>query len=72
MPSKQYWYLLWLSLLLTLLAVWTVLPLPGSKINALGFYSHCPFAPWSTALLLILAGAGCILRSEFKKRRGRD
>ncbi len=41
--------------LLLISAVSTVLPLPASKENLLGYYSHCTFTPWSTAILILTA-----------------
>lgn len=39
------------------LAVWTLLPLPpAAKANDLGYAGACPFAPWSTLALLVVAG----------------
>ena len=38
------------------LAVLTLLPLPASKANDLGYVSACPFAPWSSLALLLVAG----------------
>ena len=37
-------------------ALITLLPLGGAKANDFGYNSACPFAPWSTLLLLIVAG----------------
>ena len=39
------------------LAAWTLLPLPpAAKANDLGYASACPFAPWSSLALLLVAG----------------
>jgi hypothetical protein len=38
------------------LALVTLLPLPGSKVNDLGYGSICTYAPWSTLTLLLAAG----------------
>jgi hypothetical protein len=38
------------------LAVWTLVPADAAKRNDLGYYSACPFAPWSTLALLIAGG----------------
>lgn len=39
------------------LAVWTLLPLPpAAKANDFGYAGACPFAPWSTLALLVVAG----------------
>jgi hypothetical protein len=37
------------------LAVWTLLPFSAPKSNDLGYISTCPFAPWSTAALAVVA-----------------
>jgi hypothetical protein len=42
--------------ILAVLAVWTLLPFAASKPNDLGYVSACPFAPWSTLALLVIAG----------------
>lgn len=65
--TPSYWILLGLTIIFAALAVLTVLPLPASKPNALGYVSHCPFAPWSTLTMLALAGVVCILRARRKK-----
>ncbi len=46
-----------LMYLFAALALWTLLPLPpASRVNDLGYASTCPFAPWSTLALLVVAG----------------
>jgi len=46
-----------LMYLFAALALWTLLPLPpASRTNDLGYASACPFAPWSTLALLVVAG----------------
>jgi hypothetical protein len=37
-------------------AALTLLPLPAPKANDIGYVSACPFAPWSTLALLLVAG----------------
>jgi len=37
-------------------AVTTLLPLSAPVKSDLGYYSFCPFAPWSTLVLLLVAG----------------
>jgi hypothetical protein len=64
-----YAILFWLTLLFTALAVLTVLPLPASKPNVLGYVSHCSFTPWSTLILVALAGLSCFIRLEWFKTR---
>ena len=46
-------------------AVWTLLPLSASRVNDLGYFSACPFAPWSTLLLVMLAAGLYVLRQYF-------
>ena len=45
-----------LAFVLIGLAVVTLLPLPGSKVNDLGYGSICTFVPGSTLTLLLAAG----------------
>jgi hypothetical protein len=45
-----------LAFVLIGLAVVTLLPLPGSKVNDLGYGSICTYAPSSTLTLLLAAG----------------
>jgi NADH:ubiquinone oxidoreductase subunit 3 (subunit A) len=45
-----------------ILAMATILPFPSSTISDLGYYSLCPFAPWSTLMLLFVAGVIWVLR----------
>jgi hypothetical protein len=69
--KKQPGYGVFLGLTVTsvLAAILTLLPLPASKPNVLGYVSHCTWAPWSTLILLIAAGAFCKVRvRQFKKR----
>jgi hypothetical protein len=44
------------------LAVATLLPASSSVISDLGYYTFCPFAPWSTLALLFFAGVGWVVR----------
>jgi hypothetical protein len=57
-----------LVLILAGLAVWTLLPFSASKPNDLGYVSTCPFAPWSTLALLLVAGVIWAIRQYFVKR----
>ncbi len=65
-----YSILLGLTLLFAGLAVLTVMPLPASKPNFLGYVSHCTWVPWSTLILLALAGLTCIIRAKVFKDSG--
>ena len=38
------------------LALLTLLPFTAPRANDLGYMSMCPFAPWSTLALLVVAG----------------
>jgi hypothetical protein len=46
------------ALVFVVLAAATLLPLPSSTTSDLGYFALCPFAPWSSLLLLAVAG-GC-------------
>jgi tryptophan-rich sensory protein len=54
--------LLALAILLAALAAATLVPFSASTISDLGYYTLCPFAPWSTLALLLLAGVSSIVR----------
>jgi hypothetical protein len=60
--------LLVLIVILTGLAVWTMLPFSASKTNDFGYFSMCPFAPWSTLALLLAAGLIWAVRQYFLTR----
>jgi hypothetical protein len=53
---------------LAALAIWTMLPLSAPKSNDLGYISACPFAPWSTLMLLLGAGILWVVRQYFLTR----
>jgi len=61
--QRQQSLLLALVILSAVLAVLTTLPSPASKTNLLGYRSLCAFVPFSTLILLGLAGFFSILRS---------
>jgi hypothetical protein len=44
------------AILFAILAVTTLLPYSSLMINDFGYRSLCPFAPWSTLVLLFGAG----------------
>ena len=56
------------GLVLIVLAVWTMLPAAASRSNDLGYYSKCPFAPWSTLSLLLPAGLAWVVRQYLLTR----
>jgi len=60
--------LLGLALILVALAIWTTLPFSASKTNDLGYFSTCPFAPWSTLALLLVAGVLWAIRQYLLTR----
>ena len=48
-------------------AVVTLVPNPGPRTNDLGYASLCPFAPWSTLVLLFFGGVVWAVRSHLAK-----
>ena len=50
-------------------AALTLLPLAAPKANDLGYVSACPFAPWSTLALLVVAGLIWAVRQYLVTRR---
>ncbi|MBV8819872.1 MAG: hypothetical protein JO022_16030 [Acidobacteriaceae bacterium] len=62
MQSVRYKALLGLIAVAVGCAIWTLLPLSAPKSNDLGYVSACPFAPWSTLLLIVAAGFLWIFR----------
>jgi len=53
-----------------LLAVATLVPFPSTTISDLGYYTLCPFAPWSTLMLLFGAGVSWALRRHIASQGG--
>jgi len=51
------------SVVFLILAAATLVPHSGPTVSDLGYYTFCPFAPWSTLTLLFLAGLGWVIRS---------
>jgi hypothetical protein len=47
----------------------TLLPVRAPKPNDLGYISLCPFAPWSTLALLLVAGVIAAIRQYLVTRR---
>ena len=68
--SPGYWVFLVITILCTLAAVGTLVPdATAHKMSILGYYAHCPFAPWSSLIALALAAISCVVRAEvFKKK----
>jgi hypothetical protein len=52
------------------LAIVTLLPFPSSTISDLGYHALCPFAPWSTLMLLFLGGLSWALHRHVNVRGG--
>jgi hypothetical protein len=55
------------AVVLVILAAVTLMPFPSLTISDLGYAAFCPFAPWSTLMLLLLAGITWALRRHFIK-----
>ena len=55
-PRTSTTILLGLIVLFIGLAVLTLLPFTAPRANDLGYESMCPFAPWSTLSMLLVAG----------------
>jgi hypothetical protein len=58
------------SIVFLLLAVATLVPFPSTMLSDLGYYSLCPFAPWSTLMLLFVAGVSWALRRHIAAQAG--
>ena len=52
------------GLILAILGIATAIPYPSKMISDLGYYTFCPFAPYSTGALLLLAGLAWIVRKH--------
>ena len=55
-----------LSILFLTLAAATLIPHSSSTVSDLGYYTFCPFAPWSTLALLFFAALFWVLRRYLK------
>ena len=55
-----------LSILFALLAAATLIPHSSPTVSDLGYYTLCPFAPWSTLALLFFATLCWVLRRYLK------
>jgi len=60
--------LLGLIVLFVGLAILTLLPFTAPRANDLGYMSMCPFAPWSTLALLLVAGVIWAIRQYLVTR----
>jgi len=56
--------LFFLATVLAILGIATAVPYPSKMISDLGYYTFCPFAPYSTGALLLLAGLAWIVRKH--------
>jgi hypothetical protein len=52
------------AILLVTLAFATLLPHDSHEMSDLGYHTFCPFAPYSTITLLLLAGLGWMVRKH--------
>lgn len=57
------------AVVFAVLAAATVIPFPSSMISDLGYYTLCPFAPWSTLMLLLVAGIAWVLRGHMDAKK---
>ncbi len=62
-PNTRNQALLIAAYLLVGSAVLTLIPSDVKIVSDLGYHSLCPFAPWSTLLLLLAAGVIAAARS---------
>lgn len=49
-------------------AILTLIPAHTSHKSDLGYFSLCPFAPWSTLMLLVVAGIFWVVRGYILTR----
>jgi hypothetical protein len=49
--------------LFAIAAILTLIPSSAARVNDLGYHSLCPFAPWSSVGLLVVAGVVWTIRS---------
>jgi hypothetical protein len=59
--------LLTAAVLLATLALATLAPYPSALRSDLGYYTLCPFAPWSTLTLIMLAGLAWVVRGHIRR-----
>ena len=63
--KKGYWLLLILTILFTLAAISSLLPiLPADKDCLLGYKAHCSFTPVSTLICIAAAAVICLIRKR--------
>lgn len=51
------------------LALSTVVPWSAVMISDLGYYTLCPFAPWSTLALAFFGGLAWVVRSHMNRQQ---
>jgi hypothetical protein len=51
---------------MSLAALATLIPHDSATVSDLGYYTLCPFAPWSTLTLLFLAGLAYLVRQHIR------
>ena len=69
MSKKTVGALLWAPIIAAAgSAVATLIPSPAPHKNDLGYLSLCPFAPWSTLMLLMVAAVLWVVRSYLLTR----
>jgi hypothetical protein len=57
-----------IAILFAALAALTLVPFSSLKRSDLGYFALCPFAPWSTLMLLFVAGVGWALHRHTNQR----
>jgi hypothetical protein len=57
------------AVVFAVLAATTVIPFHASMLSDLGYYTLCPFAPWSTLMLLFGAGISWVLRGHIASKK---
>jgi hypothetical protein len=67
-PKIRNQILLLLAYLFVGGAIVTLVPASGRVESDLGYHSLCPFAPWSTLLLLMVAGLLAAIRTYMLSR----
>ena len=67
-PKTRNQVLLILAYLFAGAAIVTLVPASARMKNDLGYYSLCTFTPWSTLLLLLVAGVFAAIRTYMISR----
>jgi len=63
--KKGYGLLLTLTIIVTIAALWTIVPqASASKSCLIGYKAHCTFTPVSTLICLVLAAIICRIRKR--------